>query len=65
LYDKFVNLIEGLDEVGNRIDSTKSTYDKAMKKLTGKQNLIKDVASLKEMGVTSKKVLNSKWTDTQ
>jgi len=31
LYDKFVNLIEGLDEVGNRIDSTKSTYDKAMK----------------------------------
>lgn len=64
LYDKFVNLIEGLDEVGSRIDSTKSAYEKAMKKLTGKQNLIKDVTSLKEMGVTSKKVLNSKWTDT-
>lgn len=61
LYDKFVNLIEGLDAVGNRIDSTKSTYDQAMKKLTGQQNLIKDVEALKEFGVTSKKSINSKW----
>ncbi|MDZ7732370.1 MAG: DNA recombination protein RmuC [Acidimicrobiia bacterium] len=43
LYDKFVNLIEGFDTVGSRIDSTKSSYDQAMKKLTGQQNLIKDV----------------------
>ncbi|MFN2262507.1 MAG: DNA recombination protein RmuC, partial [Psychroflexus sp.] len=26
LYDKFVNLIDGLEDVGNRIDSTKTTY---------------------------------------
>ncbi|MFO7744744.1 MAG: DNA recombination protein RmuC [Psychroflexus sp.] len=61
LYDKFVNLIEGLDAVGNRIDSTKSTYDQAMKKLTGQQNLIKDVEALKDFGVTSKKTIDSKW----
>lgn len=61
LYDKFVNLIEGLEAVGNRIDSTKSTYEQAMKKLTGKQNLIKDVEALKELGVTSKKNMDSKW----
>lgn len=61
LYDKFVNLIEGLDAVGNRIDSTKTTYDQAMKKLTGQQNLIKDVEALKEFGVTTKKSINSKW----
>jgi DNA recombination protein RmuC len=62
LYDKFVNLIEGLDAVGNRIDSTKSTYEQAMKKLTGQQNLIKDVEALKAFGVTSKKTIDSKWT---
>ncbi|WP_019038790.1 DNA recombination protein RmuC [Psychroflexus tropicus] len=61
LYDKFVNLIEGLNAVGNRIDSTKTTYEQAMKKLTGQQNLIKDVEALKEFGVTTKKTINSKW----
>lgn len=61
LYDKFVNLIEGLDAVGNRIDSTKSTFDQAMKKLTGQQNLIKDVEALKDFGVTTKKTIDSKW----
>ena len=63
LYDKFVNLIEGLEDVGNRIDSTKTTYDKAMKKLTGQQNLIKDVEALKTMGITSKKDIDQKWLD--
>ena len=61
LYDKFVNLIDGLDAVGNRIDSTKTTYDQAMKKLTGQQNLVKDIEALKDLGVTSKKTINSKW----
>ncbi len=61
LYDKFVNLIEGLQHVGNRLDSTKSTYEEAMKKLTGQQNLIKDVETLKKLGVTSKKTISPKW----
>ena len=61
LYDKFVNLIDGLDVVGNKIDSTKNSYEQAMKKLTGQQNLIKDVEALKEYGVTSKKRINPKW----
>ncbi|WP_127846127.1 DNA recombination protein RmuC [Psychroflexus aestuariivivens] len=63
LYDKFVNLIEGMEDVGNRIDSTKSTYEKAMKKLTGQQNLVKDIEALKLMGVTSKKTIENKWLD--
>lgn len=65
LYDKFVNLIEGLEDLGNRIDSTKNTYELAMKKLTGQQNLIKDVETLKELGVTSKKTIHPKWIDTE
>lgn len=61
LYDKFANLIVGLEAVGTRIDSTKTTYESAMKKLTGQQNLIKDVEALKEFGVTTKKSIDSKW----
>lgn len=60
LYDKFVNLIEELNQVGNKISSTQKTYDVAMKKLTGQQNLIKDVEKLKTLGVhTQKKIPNN------
>lgn len=55
LYDKFVNLITELDTLGNKINSTQKTYEVAMKKLTGKQNLIKEVQKLKELGVHSQK----------
>ncbi|GGE14484.1 DNA recombination protein RmuC [Psychroflexus salis] len=58
LHDKFANLIEELETLGNRIDSSKDKFDDAMKKLTGKQNLIKDIKKLKVLGVPTKKHLS-------
>lgn len=59
LYDKFASLLEELQLLGNRISSTQSKYDDAMKKLTGKQNLVKDIQHLKTLGVSSKKEIQS------
>ncbi len=58
LYDKFVNFIADLEDIGARIDSTKKSYDNAHKKLrSGTGNLIKRVEGLKKLGAkTSKKL---------
>lgn len=61
LYHKFKNLLEDLEGVGNRIESTQKAYDKAMKKLTGNQNLIKDIHRLEELGVSPKDKIDAKW----
>ena len=63
LYEKFKNLLDDLETVGNRIKSTSSAYEGAMKKLTGNQNLIKDITKLKELGIAPKKDINQKWID--
>ncbi len=57
LYDKFVNFVDDLDEVGQRIDASRKSYDKAFNKLkSGRGNLIRRVETLKELGAkTSKK----------
>ncbi|MDA1370166.1 MAG: DNA recombination protein RmuC [Proteobacteria bacterium] len=57
LYDKFVAFVKDLDEVGERIDASKKSFDKAHNKLqSGRGNLIKRVETLKQLGAkTSKK----------
>ena len=57
LYDKFVAFVEDLDEVGQRIDASKKSFDKAHNKLqSGRGNLIKRVETLRQLGAkTSKK----------
>lgn len=57
LYDKFVNFVEDLEEIGLKIDASKKSFEKAHNKLySGRGNLIKRVESLKELGAkTSKK----------
>ena len=55
LHDKFASLIEELETLGNRIDSSKNKFNDAMKKLSGNQNLIKDIKKLKKLGVPTKK----------
>ena len=57
LYDKFVAFVGDLDEVGQRIDASKKSFDKAHNKLlSGRGNLIKRVENLKQLGAkTSKK----------
>ncbi|MEZ4808862.1 MAG: DNA recombination protein RmuC [Allomuricauda sp.] len=63
LYNKFNNLLLDLETVGNRIKSTRTAYEDAMKKLTGNQNLIKDIDKLEKLGVTTKTKISQKWLD--
>jgi len=63
LYAKFKKLLDDLEIVGNRIRSTKTAYDGAMKKLTGNQNLIKDIDKLDKLGVQPKEKISRKWID--
>lgn len=64
LYDTFVNLIQDFEKVGGQIHSLQNSYEGAMKKLTGNQNLIKDVEKLRKLGAKTgkeipKNLLNS------
>jgi len=60
LYDSFANLTEDLLKVGKQIGTVQNTYDSAMKKLTGKGNLIRKVERLKKLGAKASKQLDSK-----
>ncbi|NBC57733.1 MAG: DNA recombination protein RmuC [Bacteroidetes bacterium] len=61
LYDKFSNLLDELETLGNRIKSTDKAYTSAMKKLTGNQNLVKDVVKLQKLGIKTTKEISPKW----
>ncbi|SDZ98272.1 DNA recombination protein RmuC [Psychroflexus halocasei] len=61
LYDKFSSLLNELENIGKRIKSTDTAYQNALKKLTGNQNLVKDVKKLRELGVSTSKNLDSDW----
>ena len=64
LYDKFQSFSEDLIKVGNNINSTKGTYDEAMKKLTdGKDNLVRKTERLRELGAKTSKKINEKLID--
>lgn len=63
LYHKFKILLDDLETVGNRLNSTSSAYESAMKKLTGQQNLIKDIDKLEALGISPKQRLSQKWIE--
>lgn len=59
MYDKFAAFAEDLLKLGIQMDTSKKTYDEAMKKLsTGTGNLVKRAADLKKLGVNSGKNIN-------
>ncbi len=60
LYDSFVNLTDDLLKVGKQIGTVQGSYDTAMKKLTGKGNLINRVTKLKRLGAKTSKNLDPK-----
>lgn len=60
LYDSFTNLTEDLQKVGKQIGTVQSTYETAMKKLTGKGNLVRRVERLKKLGAKASKQLDQK-----
>src|SRR5690606_15005194 len=58
LYDSFVNLTDDLIKVERQIGTVQGNYDIAMKKLTGKGNLINRVEKLKILGAKASKQLD-------
>jgi len=60
LYDSFTNLTEELLKVGRQIGTVQTSYESAMKKLTGKGNLIRRVEKLKKLGAKASKQIDQK-----
>ncbi|WP_339702025.1 DNA recombination protein RmuC [uncultured Marixanthomonas sp.] len=60
LYDSFTNLTDELIKVGKQIGTVQNSYESAMKKLTGKGNLIRRVEKLKKLGAKASKTIDSK-----
>lgn len=63
LYDGFADLLKRLDDLGSRLESTRTQYDQTMIKLTGRGNLISRVERLKNLGVKTKKSIPEKFSD--
>lgn len=64
LYDKFVNFLSDMDNIGNKIQQTQSSYDNAMKKLkTGTGNLVRRTEELKKLGAQTNKQLEVESTE--
>ena len=58
LYDKFVGAITDLENVGEKIDNAKDSYEKAINKMsTGKGNLLNRVESIKKLGAKATKAI--------
>lgn len=63
LYDKFKLFVDDMVKVGNQINSTRSTYEDAMKKLvTGRGNLVNQAEKIREMGAKNTKRIDEKVT---
>lgn len=60
LYDSFTNLTDELIKVGKQIGTVQGTYETAMKKLTGRGNLIRRVETLKKLGAKASKQIDPK-----
>lgn len=64
LYDKFVNFIKDLEQIGTNIDQTKKNYDAAMNKLnTGRGNLVHSAEKLRKLGAKAAKKLPEKYSE--
>ena len=58
LYDKFVNFVGDLEDIGKHLDKANSVYEEAFKKFsTGKGNLLYRVEGIRELGVKTAKRL--------
>ena len=61
LYDKFVNFVRDLEEIGDKLNSAQKSYDKAHNKLSsGRSNLVSKAESMRELGAKVSKKLPSR-----
>lgn len=65
LYDKFVNFVKDLEDVGKSLAGAEKAYNEAHKKLvSGRGDLINQAEQLKTMGVITKKSLPAEYLET-
>jgi len=58
LYDKFVNFVADLEDIGAKLESVQTVYAKAHNKLTsGKGNLVTRAENMRELGARVTKIL--------
>lgn len=57
LYDKFVNLINELLDLGKKMKDSQKAYEDTMIKLTGRGNLVTKVENIKKLGAKTTKVM--------
>ncbi len=61
LYDKFIGLLDGIEQIGARIRQTQEAYEDVLGRMsTGKGNLLRQVERLKELGAKTEKQIESK-----
>lgn len=60
LYDSFTNLMDELIKIGKQLGTVQGSYESAMKKLTGRGNLISRVEKLKKLGAKASKSIDDK-----
>jgi DNA recombination protein RmuC len=66
LYDKFVNFVSTMTELGGTIQKAHATYDKAYAQLTtGPGNLVRQADQLKQLGVKAEKQLPKNLTEAE
>ncbi len=64
LYDKFVNFVRDLEEIGEKLESTQKSYDKAHNKLSsGRGNLVSRAGTMRELGAKASKKLPSRLVE--
>lgn len=64
LYDKFVDFIKDMENIGRSLKSTTDHFEKAMAKLSqGRGNLIKKTEDLKRLGLKTKKHISSEYLE--
>jgi len=64
LYDKFVSFLDSLEEIDKGLKKAESAYDEAKKKLsTGKDNLVRKVEKLRELGAKTNKSIPKNYAE--
>jgi len=64
LYDKFAAFVEDLTKIGEQIDKSQESYEKALNKLSsGKGNLLRRVEKMKDLGLKPKKKIALRGDD--
>jgi DNA recombination protein RmuC len=64
LYDKFVGFVADLEDIGKRLKAAQSSYDDAYGKLaSGKNNLVRQVERIRELGLKPAKPLPAQLTE--